>query len=305
MVFFIRRYLKGVKNSGTNDILTSETEINTAMFLQLAEMTGPGKYILGERGPGIRGFKKITDTIITPVSELKVFAAEGEELASETVEAEEALEAETEEAVVDSGLDAETVSKASAVSETHQSDYQSNKSNPRISMKSSRSLESMSDSELYETLEAMTNTRLEAENLASFQADMNNIMGELRSRGSIGAVDSSKEAESSDKVVIGAGFSPMKAFAIGTVAGIGIGVIGIMTYYKRQLDDVTVKMSELEASIREAETTIQSQDRRIQKSEEDKSKEKTRKPKQKDPFDLDFQFLSDFQRNQGGSRFSP
>jgi hypothetical protein len=64
-------------------------------------------------------------------------------------------------------------------------------------------------------------------------------------------------------------------------------------------------MSELEASIREAETTIQSQDRRIQKSEEDKSKEKTRKPKQKDPFDLDFQFLSDFQRNQGGSRFSP
>ncbi len=305
MVFFIRRYLKGVKNSGTNDILTSETEINTAMFLQLAEMTGPGKYILGERGPGIRGFKKITDTIITPVSELKVFAAEGEELASETVEAEEAVEAETEEAVVDSGLDAETVSKASAVSETHQSDYQSNKSNPRISMKSSRSLESMSDSELYETLEAMTNTRLEAENLASFQADMNNIMGELRSRGSIGAVDSSKEAESSDKVVIGAGFSPMKAFAIGTVAGIGIGVIGTMTYYKRQLDDVTVKMSELEASIREAETTIQSQDRRIQKSEEDKSKEKTRKPKQKDPFDLDFQFLSDFQRNQGGSRFSP
>ena len=108
MVFFIRRYLKGVKNSGTNDILTSETEINTAMFLQLAEMTGPGKYILGERGRGIRGFKKITDTIITPADELKVFAAEGEELASETVEA------ETEEAVVDSGLDAETVSKASA-----------------------------------------------------------------------------------------------------------------------------------------------------------------------------------------------
>jgi len=303
MVFFIRRYLKGVKNSGTNDILTSETEINTAMFLQLAEMTGPGKYILGERGPGIRGFKKITDTIITPVSELKVFAAEGEEMASETVEAEE-VEAETEEAVEDSDLDAETVSKAAAVSETHQSEHQSNKSNPRISMKSSRSLESMSDSELYETLEAMTNTRLEAENLASFQADMNNIMGELRSRGSVGGVDSSKEAES-DKVVIGAGFSPMKAFAIGTVAGIGIGVIGTMTYYKRQLDDVTVKMSELEASIREAETTIQSQDRRIQKSEEDKSKEKTRKPKQKDPFDLDFQFLSDFQRNQGGSRFSP
>ena len=86
MVFFIRRYQKGVKNSGTNDILTSETQINTAMFLQLAEMTGPGKYILGERGPGIRGFRKITDTIITPTNELKVFAAEGEEVAAEVID---------------------------------------------------------------------------------------------------------------------------------------------------------------------------------------------------------------------------
>ncbi len=304
MVFFIRRYQKGVKNSGTNDILTSETQINTAMFLQLAEMTGPGKYILGERGPGIRGFRKITDTIITPTNELKVFAAEGEEVA-----AEEILEAETEEAVVESELesefDAETISKASAVSETHQSEHKTTKKTPRISMKSSRSLESMSESELYETLDAMTNTRLEAENLAAFQSDMNNIMNELRSRGVLSNAEETKAAEDNDRVVIGAGFSPMKAFAIGAVAGIGIGVIGTMTYYKRQIDDVNVKMAELEASIREAETTIMAQDRRIQKSEEEKSKQESRKPKQKDPFDLDFQFLSDYQRNQGGSRFSP
>jgi hypothetical protein len=304
MVFFIRRYQKGVKNSGTNDILTSETQINTAMFLQLAEMTGPGKYILGERGPGIRGFRKITDTIITPTNELKVFAAEGEEVA-----AEEILEAETEEAVVESELesefDAETISKASAVSETHQSEHKKTKKTPRISMKSSRSLESMSESELYETLDAMTNTRLEAENLAAFQSDMNNIMNELRSRGVLSNAEETKAAEDNDRVVIGAGFSPMKAFAIGAVAGIGIGVIGTMTYYKRQIDDVNVKMAELEASIREAETTIMAQDRRIQKSEEEKSKQESRKPKQKDPFDLDFQFLSDYQRNQGGSRFSP
>lgn len=307
MVFFIRRYQKGVKNSGTNDILTSETQINTAMFLQLAEMTGPGKYILGERGPGIRGFRKITDTIITHPNELKVFAAEGEEVAAEETSAAEdtVLEAETEEAVVESEFDAETISKASAVSETHQSEHKKTKKTPRISMKSSRSLESMSESELYETLEAMTNTRLEAENLAAFQSDMNNIMNELRSRGAINNAEETKAAEDSDKVVIGAGFSPMKAFAIGAVAGIGIGVIGTMTYYKRQIDDVNVKMAELEASIREAETTILAQDRRIQKSEEEKSKQESRKPKQKDPFDLDFQFLSDYQRNQGGSRFSP
>jgi len=244
--------------------------------------------------PSIVPFKIFLD-------KLKIFSS----VSANKEETEEILEAETEEAVVESEFDAETISKASAVSETHQSEHKTTKKTPRISMKSSRSLESMSESELYETLEAMTNTRLEAENLAAFQSDMNNIMNELRSRGSLSGAEETKAAEDSDKVVIGAGFSPMKAFAIGAVAGIGIGVVGTMTYYKRQIDDVNVKMAELEASIREAETTIMAQDRRIQKSEEEKSKQETRKPKQKDPFDLDFQFLSDYQRNQGGSRFSP
>ena len=46
MVYFIRRYQKGVKGSGTKDLLSSETEITVPMFLQLAEMTGSGKYVL-------------------------------------------------------------------------------------------------------------------------------------------------------------------------------------------------------------------------------------------------------------------
>ena len=56
MVYFIRRYQKGIKGSGTKDLLSSETEITVPMFIQLAEMTGSGKYILGHRGKGIRGF---------------------------------------------------------------------------------------------------------------------------------------------------------------------------------------------------------------------------------------------------------
>ena len=35
----------------------------------LAESTGPGKYLLCQRGPGIRGFKKITDCIIEDMPE--------------------------------------------------------------------------------------------------------------------------------------------------------------------------------------------------------------------------------------------
>jgi chromosome segregation ATPase len=99
----------------------------------------------------------------------------------------------------------------------------------------------------------------------------------------------------------------MKAFAIGAIAGIGVGVIGSMTYYKRQIDDVNIKMAELEASIREAETTIGRQTRRIQRAEDEREETKAKKPNlnPSDPYDLDFKFLSDYQNQQGGSRFAP
>ena len=110
MVYFIRRYQKGIKGSGTKDLLSSETEITVPMFLQLAEMTGSGKYILGQRGKGIRGFKKITDTIIDSAEEMLVFAAEGEKEA-EKMESESTEESES--------LDAETVAKAEAVAQVN------------------------------------------------------------------------------------------------------------------------------------------------------------------------------------------
>jgi len=299
MIYFIRRYQKGVKGSGTKDLLSSETEITVPMFLQLAEMTGTGKYVLGKRGKGIRGFKKITDTIIHSAEEMRVFAAEGEKEAEEMTEV---VESESE------SLDAETVAKAEAVSQINvdlgSGASESKKAeDPQISVTASKSVEKMSDTELFETLGAMSQTRLEAENLADFQADLLKLTAEMQTRG---IVPASEESAAEDKIVIGAAFSPMKAFAIGAVAGIGIGVIGSMTYYKRQIDDVNVKMAELEASIREAETTIGKQTRRIQRAE-DERESKAKKPNlnPSDPYDLDFKFLSDYQNQQGGSRFAP
>ena len=300
MIYFIRRYQKGVKGSGTKDLLSSETEITVPMFLQLAEMTGTGKYVLGKRGKGIRGFKKITDTIIHPAEEMRVFAAEGEKEAEEMTEV---VEAESE------SLDAETVAKAEAVSQINvdlgSGASESKKAeDPQISVTASKSVEKMSDTELFETLGAMSQTRLEADNLADFQSDLLKLTAEMQTRG---IVPASGESAAEDKIVIGAAFSPMKAFAIGAVAGIGIGVIGSMTYYKRQIDDVNVKMAELEASIREAETTIGKQTRRIQRAEDEREESKANKPNlnPRDPYDLDFKFLSDYQNQQGGSRFSP
>jgi hypothetical protein len=269
------------------------------MFIQLAEMTGPGKYILGRRGKGIRGFKKITDTIINSPEEMLVFAAEGEE---------ESAEKDSES--TEESLDAETVAKAEAVAQVNvdpvsvSSEIKNSEDPSQIAVTASKSVEKMSDTELFETLGAMSQTRLEADNLSAFQADLLKLTAEMQTRGIVpGAENSGAE----DKIIIGAGFSPMKAFAIGAIAGIGIGVIGSMTYYKRQIDDVNVKMAELEASIREAETTIGKQTRRIQRAEDEREETKSNKPNLNpgDPYDLDFKFLSDYQNQQGGSRFAP
>ncbi|MCK4978314.1 MAG: hypothetical protein KAS36_15365, partial [Anaerolineales bacterium] len=155
MVYFIRRYQKGIKGSGTKDLLSSETEITVPMFLQLAEMTGSGKYVLGQRGKGIRGFKKLTDTIIHSAEEMRVFAAEGEKEA-------EAMEEDSD------SLDAETVAKAEAVAQVNVDPVSGasevkNSEDPQIAVTASKSVEKMSDTELFETLGAMSQTRLEAD----------------------------------------------------------------------------------------------------------------------------------------------
>jgi len=76
MGYFVRRYQKGVKNSGCQDILRSEEPISVSELVSFANETGPGKYVLGVRGNGIRGWKKITDVIVEPRQDTTVFAAE-------------------------------------------------------------------------------------------------------------------------------------------------------------------------------------------------------------------------------------
>jgi len=81
MGYFVRRYITGVKNSGTKDILRSDDPISVPDFVSFAQETGPGKYVLGVRGNGIRGWKKLTDCVVSAESDEaseppQVFAAE-------------------------------------------------------------------------------------------------------------------------------------------------------------------------------------------------------------------------------------
>lgn len=68
MEFFIRRYSKGKKGSGTQDVLTSKTPIPTHDFVSISKKEGVGKYLLCARGKGIRGFKKLDEYVVEGLS---------------------------------------------------------------------------------------------------------------------------------------------------------------------------------------------------------------------------------------------
>jgi len=64
MQFFIRRYLKGLKGSGTDDVFVSDDPISNNEFEGISSTKGVGKYLLCARGKGIRGFKKLSEFIV-------------------------------------------------------------------------------------------------------------------------------------------------------------------------------------------------------------------------------------------------
>ena len=94
-MFFVRCYRKGAAKSGTTNVAEWDKCPDLNSFYQTCEGNGEGKYILFERGKGIRGMRKVNEYIVeksvSPVhngrnnpsiSELLVFAAE--EFAGET-----------------------------------------------------------------------------------------------------------------------------------------------------------------------------------------------------------------------------
>jgi hypothetical protein len=277
-----------VAQSGTQDVFVSESEIPISMFCELAEMIGPGKYILGQRGEGIRGFKKITDTLV-PEPNLRVFAAEDEsnkddsDSKDEDTKNDDPPEATPELAEKKEKATAPPAAPQPAERET-------------ISMRRTEKLSDMTDEQLSDLLGGMAQTPLNAETVATFQSDLSRVHGEMAERGMIAEP---KAAE--DRIVIGTGFSPWAAFGIGGAVGLAVGVLGSMHYYKKKMDDINVKLAEMDASIKEAESTIGKQERRIMKAEDEKkvSSQQVAQPVQRDPFDLDLQFLSSYNRSNG------
>ena len=89
-MFFVRCYRKGAAKSGTTNLAEWDDCPNLNDFVSLCEANGEGKYILFQRGKGIRGMKKVNEYIVAKcdsrkeqnranngsMSDLLVFAAE-------------------------------------------------------------------------------------------------------------------------------------------------------------------------------------------------------------------------------------
>jgi hypothetical protein len=230
MVWFIRRYIKGIKNSGNSDVKVSDNEISIPQFVDFCHREGEGKYILGQRGKGIRGFKKITDCIVEGAELVgnwqpnKVFAAE--------------------EVSVKKNI------RLGDLGDTELLDLMSSMSDTDIS--------SSDDFSKFKS------------DLTSIHAEIakRGINRGAKSESSMEIKAAEPLALNPNKPLASAGFGVGKSgLAMGFVGGLMVGVVGTMMYYKSKMDGINSDLERINKQLNEAESAIKRAESREQKKE--------------------------------------
>ncbi|MDA8718420.1 hypothetical protein N9M17_00185 [bacterium] len=260
MVWFIRRYQKGVKNSGTQDVLVSDDEISIGDFVSFAHQTGPGKYILGQRGKGIRGFRKITDCII---EEPKVSAS--------WMATEDNRVFAAEEISVKKNI------KLGDLSDSEIMDL----------------MGSMADSDI-KSAEEFSKFKTDLTSIHS-EIARRGLGGETSST----EPPVVKQAQNTASPLASAGFAVGKGnMAVGFVGGMLVGVVGTMYYYKSKMDAINSQIGQIEKQLNEAESAIKrAESRETKRAEKDSQQQKPRQPQGRKQWDN--WFLESFNSNNG------
>ena len=261
-MFFVRCYRKGAAKSGTTNLAEWDNCPNLNDFVSLCEANGNGKYILFQRGKGIRGMKKVNEYIVESahqgqdvkpngtnnrsMSDLLVFAAE------------------------EIGIDA-----------------------PTFALKKNVKADTLEDSELLDVMESMVDSKISnAEEFESFSKDLKAMLAEIRKRGmsSEGYSEAvAKNAEGESVATKGMGF------AAGLVVGGLTGVGATAFHYRKKIADMEERFGALEASMAETERTVKKQ-----QAEMEKEKKATEAVRQFDNrLNLDASFLRNFNGNNG------
>jgi len=258
-MFFLRCYRKGAAKSGTVNVAEWEKCPDLNTFYQTCEGNGEGKYILFERGKGIRGMRKVNEYIVensskvshngrnSPnISELLVFAAE--EFAGDT----------------------------------------------SIAVKKNLSPSEFSDEELWGVFEQVANKKVAgAEEFETFTKDIKALLKEVKKRGmsSEGYAEAlTSHAETKDGFLSGS-----TGFVAGMIVGGVGGVAATATYYRKQITDMEERFGALETSLAETEKTLKKEGE--ERVKEKKAAEAVKKFDSR--LNLDASFLSNFNGNHG------
>ncbi len=270
-MFFVRCYRKGSAKSGTTNLAEWDECPNLNDFVSLCESNGEGKYVLFQRGKGIRGMKKVNEYLVsqqgseslelnkTPtaqqnrtnngsMSDLLVFAAE------------------------EIGIDV-----------------------PTFALKKNVKADTLEDAELLDVMESMVDSKISnAEEFESFSQDLKSMLAEIRKRGmsSEGYSEAvAKNAEGESVATKGMGF------AAGLVVGGLTGVGATAFHYRKKIADMEERFGALEASMAETEKTVKKQQAEMEK--EKKAAEAVRQFDNR--LNLDASFLKNFNGNNGPS----
>lgn len=213
-MFFLRQYNSGKAKSGTTDIATWEEFPPFEEFRALCESYGAGKYVMFERGKGIRGMRKVSEYVVE----------ESASSAPNHSRKESELERLLVFAAEEFGVEPETV----------------------LSVKQKMSLSEMSDSDLMGALDQMTKS---AEGEDSLARDVRAIIGELKSR-TLGA-DVVKEAEATSKLGGKMGFGAgMLVGGLGGVAATAYHYRGKIQDMESRMAAMEASMKETEQELK-------------------------------------------------------
>lgn len=268
-MFFVRCYRKGAAKSGTTNLAEWDECPNLNDFVNLCNTNGHGKYILFQRGKGIRGMKKVNEYIVSQqASESNPVSPTAQQNGTNKGSLSDLLVFAAEEM----GIDA-----------------------PTFALKKNVKADTLDDGELIDVMESMVDSKISnAEEFESFSKDLKAMLAEIRKRGMSSEGYSDAVAKNSESVAskVGGNAIPFIAGAVvGAVSGGGL----VATHYKKQMADMEERFGALEASMAETEKTVKKQAKDMEN--EKKAAEAVRQFDNR--LNLDASFLSNFNGNNG------
>jgi len=240
-MFFVRCYRTGAAKSGTTNVAEWDDCPNFSDFTETCDAHGEGKYVLFQRGKGIRGMKKVNEYIVE--NPIKSGTSEqnrtnNPSLADLVVFAAEEFGAEI----------------------------------PTVALKKNIAATELDDSQLLDVMDSMADKEISnAEEFQAFQKDIKAILTEVRNRGmsseGYSAEIAKKEAESKD----GFGWA---TFGGGVLVGALGGGVAVHQAMSKKVTDLEERLGGMESSLAETEKTLkkQAEDRVKEKKAEEAEK---------------------------------